>query len=200
MARRDPVKTVKALLIQEIKEEHPNFPLIKRYLDMLQAVMQKEGVLSVDSIDEVVTQRAQLNEGTVGTAFGSNLTTANTGIIMSGDTQGEMQMMGSRDGRMSSRRRRESMEDQQLAAMDQMIARTGVPDRLAALSQIDLDGLFPDEAEREVIRNAMQGEVRNRVAQLPSQGGRVVEPRHDADPEMDGEDDGDEQTEAEANT
>jgi len=177
MARRDPVKTLKALIIQELREEKPSFTSIDLQMKALKDALAKQNRLSVDDVApgqardvEVETRRDHLIVGdnitTSGTSFTVTTDTANStnpgNEMMSANTY--RQMHGNTGSVGSRNRRRESLDDQFLAACDQIASQATARGTLGALAPVlhHLPLLYPNPAMQEAVREAFRQEI-NRV-------------------------------------
>jgi hypothetical protein len=195
MAKRDAVKTLKALIIQEIREEHPSFPSIDKLMAALKDAMARQDKIGVEDIapsQEVETRRSHL-------VIGNDTSSTNASYITAGSTAtittgGEMmsadQYRQGHGNGASGRRRRENMQDQFLAACDQVAQNVRTQGTIGALAPVlhHLPLLYPSEAMQEAVREAFRQEI-NRVL------APVFEPENNALPPP--EDGMVEQTEAE---
>jgi len=184
MAKRDPVKTLKALIIQELREDNPSFPSIDLQMKALKDALAKQNRLGIDDVapgqnrgSDLETRRDHL------LVNNSNMTaTGATSFIVSTDTNsstalatgtGHEEMMtgtqyNQRHGHTGhvggQRRRRESLDDQFLAACDQIASHATARGTLGALAPVlhHLPLLYPDKHAQEAVREAFRQEI-NRV-------------------------------------
>lgn len=178
MAKRDPVKTIKALIIQELREDNPSFTSIDLQMKALKDALARQNRLGIDDVapgvrPEVETRRDHLVLGTSGniTATGSTSYIVTTDTANSTNPGNEMMsadtyraLHGNTGSVGSSNRRRESREDQFLAACDQITSEARTKGTLGALAPVlhHLPLLYPNEAMQEAVREAFRQEI-NRV-------------------------------------
>jgi hypothetical protein len=171
VAKRDPIKTVRALMLDETRRESPNFALLKALQEVFKQYKARVKELSVE--DDLPTTRHELQGGagftnaitmtTAGTAATGNLVIGTEPTIYATGGEANEPQMSADEYRRARGRRPSSTQDQMLAAMDMMAARSG-PDPLAAALQAlpHLDILFPSEAEREAFRGQVRGALLGR--------------------------------------
>jgi len=181
VAKRDPVKTLKALIIQELREEKPSFTSIDLQMKALKDALAKQNQLSIDDVApgrarDVETRRDHLTLGsnvtTAGTSFVVTTDTANTvnstnpgNEMMSANTYRQIHGNTGQAGGVGNRRRRsESLDDQFLAACDQIASQATARGTLGALAPVlhHLPLLYPNPAMQEAVREAFRQEI-NRV-------------------------------------
>lgn len=218
MAKRDPVKTIKALIIQEIREENPSFTSIDLLIKSLKDALAKQNQLGIDDVapgqnrgSELETRRNHIFIGT------DNMTTTGaTSFVVSTDTNsatgiptGNEMMTGTQyrqthgnTGSVGGRRRRsESLDDQFLAACDQIASQATARGTLGALAPVlhHLPLLYPNKEMQEAVREAFRQEINRVIAPvfppigpegnlLPEpENGTVEEPTEDEEPREEGE-------------
>lgn len=137
----DAIRTLKALLRDEIGHDRPNFEVIQSYLKALKEVLGRAHKLSVVDVG-----RSQIS--------------LTAGSLMVQDEDGDGESYGHM---MKSKGRGNSWEDQMLVTLAQVAQRSG-PDPLMALLQSlpNVETLYP-EPEREAIREYLRAEVNRRI-------------------------------------
>jgi len=144
MPRRDLTKTLRTLLIEEVRRDRPSFAVIDRLEEALKQSLRRDNELSVDDVDG---RRKGFSSGI----------TIEGGFIYGDDDD-------CCEKAAHPLRRRESERDQMLSALDQMVARTGADPLVAVVQAIPhLDKLYPDEVDRYVVVRHMRDEIGRRL-------------------------------------
>jgi len=158
MSKRDPVKTIKDLIVQEVRSDRPSIPTITNLLKCLQDAIIQVGELGLDNTDDPETTRDRLVLGHTG--YLNNAITT-TGHIQFGDDNDHMTANEYRRRQGGRRRRRESMNDQVMAGIDQMVAMGREGNGIVGVAHLlpHLDTLYENEADREAVRTACRDRI-----------------------------------------
>ena len=139
----DPLTSLRELLVNEIQQEAPHFPLIETYIKALKTALARDGKASLESAGVENEARTYLT-------VGNNVAMATEGY---GDVNGY--------------RRRDQAQDTQLAAIEDVVARSG-PDPLAAILQsFDTAQSLYEEADRPAFLARLRAQVEARLPALP---------------------------------
>lgn len=162
------IKILKSLLVAEIRSNHPSFKLLDDYIRALKDALARDRQLSVAD----ATVREQDPNGVTGHFVGQNAYAA--GAV---DVEAEEENYGHMN--MNQATQRETRQDQLLATMGQMAARSG-PDPLTAILAAlpNLERLYGSEWPRvsERIRTKVDRRLTERTP--PINPDTTIEPEN----------------------
>jgi len=139
---RDPIKTIKALLVEEINQEQPSYEILQHLQRVLMAYQKRAKTLSLQQMGEgeILSQDYNCTE--------DSITCGDAGTNY-----------------MTRPRHRDEREDQLLATMDGMVARSGRQDPMGTLLQAvpHLETLYPEATQRETVLASIREQINQRL-------------------------------------